>query len=327
MSVRGNFGLEADIREAAASRLQVRETMHHLQDVAGVEELAALKAAIERSDRFRGLKEALARTNETLAAQGDGLSIADLESECRDVDLDQLVAREEAVERELQELRERLMQARETRTQARQEFERVGGDDAAAVAEADRQAALAEMSDTAAQYCQVRASSLLLQWAVDRYRQQMQAPLLTRAGRLFAGLTNSSFAGLELEYDEQDAPRLAGAHADVTRVGVDGMSTGTLDQLYLALRIASVEEYLGRAPQLPFIADDLFINFDDLRAQAGLAILAQLATRTQVIFLTHHQHLVELAEATVPGVSVLRLTQGVQERPAGGEQGARAAAR
>ena len=77
------------------------------------------------------------------------------------------------------------------------------------------------------------------------------------------------------------------------------MSTGTADQLYLALRIASVADYLDRAPPLPFIADDLFINFDDERAAAGLQVLRQLAEKTQVLFFTHHQHLVDIASDTL----------------------------
>jgi hypothetical protein len=67
------------------------------------------------------------------------------------------------------------------------------------------------------------------------------------------------------------------------------MSTGTADQLYLALRVASVEDYLERANALPFVADDLFINFDDARAAAGFEVLGQLSTKTQILFFTHHQ--------------------------------------
>ncbi len=55
------------------------------------------------------------------------------------------------------------------------------------------------------------------------------------------------------------------------------MSTGTADQHYLALRIVSIEDYLERAQALPFVADDLFINFDNERAPAGFQLLGQLA--------------------------------------------------
>jgi uncharacterized protein YhaN len=77
------------------------------------------------------------------------------------------------------------------------------------------------------------------------------------------------------------------------------MSDGTADQLYLALRLASVDEYLGRSHVLPFVADDLLINFDDARAAAGFKVLAELGRSTQILFFTHHQHLVDIARATL----------------------------
>ena len=86
--------------------------------------------------------------------------------------------------------------------------------------------------------------------------------------------------------------------ADV-RVGVEAMSDGTRDQLYLALRLATIEQQLERAEPLPLIVDDLLINFDDRRAAAGFKALAEIAETTQVIFFTHHRHLVELAQKTL----------------------------
>ena len=50
---------------------------------------------------------------------------------------------------------------------------------------------------------------------------------------------------------------------------------------------------------LPFVADDLFINFDPERSVAGFEVLGQLAERTQVLFYTHHPHLVDVARETL----------------------------
>ena len=77
------------------------------------------------------------------------------------------------------------------------------------------------------------------------------------------------------------------------------MSAGTADQLYLALRVAAIEDYLDHAEPMPFIADDLFINFDDKRAAAGFRVLNELAKKTQVLFFTHHEHLLDVARNTL----------------------------
>lgn len=58
-----------------------------------------------------------------------------------------------------------------------------------------------------------------------------------------------------------------------------------------------VEDHATQAEPMPFVADDLLVQFDDSRAEAALALLARLGQRTQVILFTHHQHIATLAEA------------------------------
>lgn len=274
-----------------------------LLDAAGVEDVAELREAIERSDQLRTLKEKLAGVKSTLEHQGDGLAIEVIEDECSDIDIDEVRAREEATEAELKVLREKLEEAVVARTEARRAFEAIGGDDAAARAAADCEEALAAMQDAAERYVRLRTSSMLLHWAIDRYRREKQGPLLKRASELFRMLTRNSFERLEVRFDEQENMHLTGIRSGGGVVGVPGLSTGTEDQLFLALRIAAVEDYLARAAALPFVADDLFINFDAARSAAGFEALGQLAKQTQVLFFTHHQHLVDVARETL-GVDV-----------------------
>lgn len=266
-----------------------------LLEAAGVEDVEKLREAIRRSDRLRTLNEKLAGVMETLDQQGDGLAIEVIEEECRDVDIDEVRVREEAAGAELKVLGEQLEEAIVARTEARKTFEAIGGDDAAARAAADCEEALAAMQDAAERYVRARASAMLLRWAVDRYRKEKQGPLLKRAGELFRVLTRNSFERLEVRIDERDTMHLTGVRPDGEVVAVPGLSTGTEDQLFLALRIAAVEDYLARAVALPFVADDLFINFDPERSAAGFEVLGQLAERTQVLFYTHHPHLIEVA--------------------------------
>jgi uncharacterized protein YhaN len=182
------------------------------------------------------------------------------------------------------------------------------------------------IQDIAEEYVNIRSGVLLLQWAVERYRREKQAPLLKRAGALFAVLTGGSFRDLQLEFDEHDKMHLAGMRSDSATVPVSGMSTGTADQLYLALRVAAVEDSLDHGTPLPFVADDLFINFDNDRAAAGFKVLGELARKTQVLFFTHHQHLVEVArQAMGMDLPVITLTPSVR-REVGEDLSARAAA-
>jgi uncharacterized protein YhaN len=120
--------------------------------------------------------------------------------------------------------------------------------------------------------------------------------VLERAARLFADLTCGSFASLRVE-DDEGLAILVGIRANGEVLRLAGMSDGSLDQLYLALRIASLEHYFTVHEPAPFIVDDVLLNFDDERAAAALSLLESLSSKAQVVFFTHHRRLVELATA------------------------------
>jgi uncharacterized protein YhaN len=149
----------------------------------------------------------------------------------------------------------------------------------------------------AEQFVRVKLASRILRDEIERYRQQHQGPLLERASEHFAVLTLGSFAGLQADFNEKDEPVLVGVRPDGERVYVDGMSSGTRDQLYLALRLASLEKYMESAEPMPFIVDDILVHFDDERSKATLGVMATLAEKTQIILFTHHRRLVEQAQA------------------------------
>jgi uncharacterized protein YhaN len=103
---------------------------------------------------------------------------------------------------------------------------------------------------------------------------------------------------------------LVSLRSDDEIVPVSGMSDGAADQLYLALKVAAVEDSLSLGIPLPFVADDLFINFDGPRAAAGFEVLAELAQKTQVLFFTHHKHLVQIARQAIgEDIPVITLVQ------------------
>ena len=50
---------------------------------------------------------------------------------------------------------------------------------------------------------------------------------------------------------------------------------------------------------MPLLVDDALVNFDDDRARAALKLFEDLANKTQVLFFTHHRHMVELARKSI----------------------------
>ena len=291
--------LEKKIGEYGEQAREATEAIAALQKLAGVATKEGLRNAIERAETHGSCQSKLNDIRRALEKDGDGYSVPELEAECGGQDLDRAGSRQDALATEIEGLRKRQLEARAKLNEAKTEFNAVGGSDAAALAEGARQNALAEIGEIAEQYVRARSAALLLQWAIERNRREKQAPMLRRASALFRELTLGSFEALEVDFDEQDEPRLVGRRPSGERVGADGMSDGSADQLYLAIRVAGLEDHVENGEPLPFVADDLFINFDDRRAAAGLRVLDRLAQRCQVIFFTHHEHLVEIARQTL----------------------------
>ena len=148
-------------------------------------------------------------------------------------------------------------------------------------------------------YLKLQVASSILKFEIERYRQRNQSPILRRAGEIFRELTINSFSTIETDYRD-DKPVLMCRRHTGELIGVKALSEGTCDQLYLALKLATLEKYLTENEPLPFIVDDILVNFDDRRAQSCLEILVELAKKIQVIFFTHHKHLINIAEEVIP---------------------------
>lgn len=266
-----------------------------LMDRACVDSTAALAEAITKSDDHRHHIGEANSAKADLLAGGDGLDRELIEREVGESDLDQLGAELSQLEADITSADLRQTSLSREHENASTSLAQIGVSNAAATAEAQRQEALAKMAEAAERYVKVYAAGRLLQWAIDRYREEKQGPMLARAGEIFSQVTLGSFVRLVVDFDKQPM-ELLGQRADGTLVAPSGMSDGTADQLYLALRLAALELHLEQSMPLPFIADDLFINFDDDRARAGLDALAALSEQTQVIFLSHHDHLVPVIQ-------------------------------
>ena len=160
-----------------------------------------------------------------------------------------------------------------------------------------RRNAEAELVETARRWAVLKAASALLGGALDRHRAARRDPLMTRAGAIFALLTGGAFVSLDQAFGDDDELQLVGVRRSGENVRVKALSEGTRDQLYLALRLAVIENYAARSEAPPFVGDDIFASFDDERTGAGLEALAAIGDRVQTILFTHHRHVADAAKA------------------------------
>lgn len=181
---------------------------------------------------------------------------------------------------------------------ARQAFEKMDGSAAAADALEKMAQHSARIAGLSADYAASRIASAVLAQVIDTYQKRNQGPLIKHASTYYAAITAGRYSGIVIDYDE-DKQILKAVRSDGERLTMEQLSTGRRDQLFLALRLAAIEGHLDNGEPLPVIVDDILIQFDDEASAATFKVLADLSKRTQVLFLTHHEHLLEVAETAL----------------------------
>ncbi len=124
------------------------------------------------------------------------------------------------------------------------------------------------------------------------------------AARNLAGLTGQRYT--ELKIDRSFAVKLISPQDPVFREW-EYFSGGTVDQIYLALRLAVAEITSRPAGRMPLLLDDVFIQYDDQRTRAGLQWLQGLVRQEnwQALLFTCHERVVSMA-AELDGPVVIR---------------------
>ncbi|MBF0471013.1 MAG: AAA family ATPase [Gammaproteobacteria bacterium] len=263
-----------------------------------------LEALIQDSAKWQRLDT----EREALMTEIDHLrgstSFATLEQEVKEIDYDQLPGEIEQIRYQIDTVLEpRRSELTEQRGEINRELELLYGKDEAANLALEAESLLAMIRRNSEQYVTFKLASQILQEQIELYRQQNQGPLLQRAGEIFSALTLNSFSHLTTQFNQRDEPEIVGCRHHGSEIPVTGMSSGSRDQLYLSLRLATLEKYLDDKAPVPLIVDDILTDFDDARTASALEILANLSQKTQVILFTHHQAVLEQAKAMATGTS------------------------
>ncbi|WP_225198172.1 YhaN family protein [Gluconobacter oxydans] len=290
--VQAHAALEAEVAQKDLKIATLVAELAPVRSTLGLGPDDDLRHALSRACERAALCDRRDELRDQILQAGNGRPIDVLLEEARETDPAQLEEEFEAIEAETVVLNARRSEVDERLFTARKVLDEL--ENARGVHETAEkiQETEADIAERASCYVSLRLQQLMLSRLVEQGRQQAHGPLLSRAGALFSRLTLGRYVGLATEEDGSDGLVLAGCRPGNTAlVPVHAMSEGTRDQLYLALRLASVEQALERGIRLPFLADDLFVTFDEERTEAGLKILAEISEKTQVLFFTHHGYI------------------------------------
>jgi len=289
---------EQAVDQATQTVTQAQALMGQLVESAGVADEAALLAAIIRSERLAELDQVIRAAEDTLRQQA-GKSIEQIKADASELEGVEIEPELQQIDTELLQLDESLKNKQITLGELQNQRAQIDTSGAAADQIDKAQQSLAQVGEYAEEYVRTMLAKLLLEEEVARYRDDNQGPLLERARSLFRGLTLGRYIGLDTDTDNNGNPLLFARNADDRLLEVAALSTGTRDQLYLALRLAALEHFMARRGPLPLLLDDLFVHFDDERTKAGLVALDSLADTTQVLLFTHHAQVAEQAAEVI----------------------------
>src|SRR6266478_5173559 len=231
---------------------------------------------------------------------GGGRDFAALFAECEDVPADQIPADLLSLKADREDTEAGIEKLMADRAALQADFDILLGQSQAADFMQEAAAVEAEIEEAVEAYVDLTIQETLLRAAIDVYRDRNQGPILMRAKALFAELTDGAYTGLRADVNERGETILIAEDALRGSLEIDALSDGTVDSLYLALRLAVVQEHDARHEPIQFVADDLLLNLDNRRAQAALRTLAAMAASSQVLLFTHHAHMADLARIAVP---------------------------
>ena len=289
--------LQTEVSLAEKKLKNANKQMEELLCTAKCRKPEKLGLIIDRFFEYQKLQDKISTSEATLARIGAGTPVDELISKAGAVTADELPGQIQFLRQNVEEkLNPAINSISQKIGEITNKLKAMDGSAKAAEASEKMEQELARIRRLADQYTRVKLSSKILQQEIERYREIHQDPVLQIASRYFAELTLNSFASLKADVNDKGEPVLVGIRPDGKWTGVNGMSDGTRDQLYLALRLATLEWRMETNEPMPFIVDDILINFDDERSRATLKVLAKLGRKNQVILFTHHGQLVEEAK-------------------------------
>ena len=167
-----------------------------------------------------------------------------------------------------------------------------------------------EYHEIACQLCEAKDELVVLLLAKRMLEQAMSAwesrnrpEVYDMASRLFSQATEGAWSRIAMTPEG----RLVAIAPDGGLFDVDRLSLGTCQQLFLSLRIAmlTLADSVGRV--VPVLADDILVHFDDSRRRAAARMLAELATKRQVVVFTCHRETVEALRQAVDDLNYIEL--------------------
>ncbi|WP_341347278.1 AAA family ATPase [Paenibacillus sp. FSL H3-0469] len=289
--------LAANHREQAELNLRCSKLLEEGSAENGEEFLRRSSAWLRRIEVTRFVRQA----ELAMFSGWDDEGRAELLSLLEHLDAGRLEQEHQAAEEaaaELEEERSMLLEQRGKLLQEREALTERGKEDTALQQLEEQRASLRNL---AGQYAVTALAAELMGRTRRIYEQEKQPQVLQLASLYFSKLTYGEYRRIVMTLGHKE---LKAEHKDAGLLDSGLLSRGTAEQLYLAIRLALAETMSSKV-NLPMFFDDLFVNFDEHRLQAALALLGELSASRQIVMMTCHRHVAEAVAGIIPAAAVI----------------------
>ena len=104
------------------------------------------------------------------------------------------------------------------------------------------------------------------------------------ASELIEGITGGIYRSMSIDQDLNIF-----MNTPTRLVPIEQVSSGTMDQIYLAVRLAAAKLVIGDKGNMPLIFDDSFALYDDDRLKTALKWLSKAWDKQCIIFTCHQR--------------------------------------
>lgn len=258
-------------------------------------DLTEIFEAVQTTQHAKILREKYEEDLSTLSQTLGVASEENAQTMLADKDIPSVQAQQVEKESQLALVNDRSKDATEKRTRCEEQLSSLTGDGEVAQLVERRTTLELQMSEVSQEFLKLTLGHRLAERAINRYRDKHRSGMMDATERAFSELTDGKYSSLQSQSSGKEETLVA-IDKDGSAKRADEMSKGTRFQLYLALRAAAYDQLAEQGTCLPFICDDIFETFDEDRTRAACRVMQRIGQRGQAIYLTHHKHVVDLAQ-------------------------------
>lgn len=209
------------------------------------------------------------------------------------------------LEQQIEDTEKNIRQLREHNTEIEQEMEQLRSDEDLQEAHADIQKGRKGLEPLAEQYAVKRIAEEMTNRLYKRFLHRAKGELLEEASDIFRIISGGEYHKISLEEDAEELTFLAVRQSGETQYTGE-LSRGTREQLFLAIRLARIEQI---EPPLPVILDDSTVNFDPAHRRRVTEVLDEIGQQNQLFFLTSHPEMIDQVEEAVEEARYFHLSR------------------